>query len=389
MKSFSSSVCALLLLFVFPAIAQHTVVFESGKEGHKIYRIPAIVGFPKGDLLAFAEGRVNGGGDFGDINMVMKRSSDKGKTWSPLQVIVNYDALQAGNPAPVIDMFDPAFPEGVVYLFYNTGNNHEGEVRKGKGVREVWFVRSTDKGITWSDPVNITKQTHRPNYPSFNPAYNFKEDWRSYANTPGHAFQFQAGKFKGRIFVAANHSSGDPQTQFRDYQAHGYYSDDHGKTFRLSNSIDIPGSNEAIAAELSGDRMIMSIRNQRGDIRSRILAYSSNGGASWDTAYFEPALPDPVCQGSILTLGHKKGKAIVASSNAADQKRRDNLTVRISEDEGATWTKTIPIDKSADNKKDWTAYSDLVNINRKTIGVLYERNDYAEIVFKAVSWKKD
>lgn len=389
MRLLSTTLCSVLLLFAIPSFAQHTVVFESGKEGHKIYRIPAIVGFPKGDLLAFAEGRVNGGGDFGDINLVMKRSTDQGKTWSPLQMIINYDALQAGNPAPVIDMFDPQYPEGVVYLFYNTGNNHEGEVRKGKGVREVWYVKSTDKGVSWSAPVNITKETHRPNHPSFNPEYTFKEDWRSYANTPGHAFQFQTGKFKGRIFVAANHSSGEPQSAFRDYNAHGFYSDDHGKTFNLSNSIAIPGSNESIAAELSGDRMIMSIRNQRGDIRSRILAYSSTGGASWDTTYFEAALPDPVCQGSILTLGYIKGKAVIASCNAADEKRRDNLTVRISEDEGVTWSRTIPIDKSDDNKKDWTAYSDLVNINKKTIGVLYERNNYGEIVFKTIAWQKD
>jgi sialidase-1 len=105
-------------------------------------------------------------------------------------------------------------------------------------------------------------------------------------------------------------------------------------------------------------------------------------------AYFDAALPDPVCQGSIITLGYKKGKAIIASCNAADEKRRDNLTLRISYDEGKTWAKSIVIDKSVDEKKrDWAAYSDLVVMDKKTVGVYYERNGYAEIVFKLIQWK--
>lgn len=383
-----------ILLFIFSFLfttgiyAQAISVFVSGEDGHKSYRIPAIVSLPKGDLLAFAEGRVNGSGDFGDINLVMKRSIDDGETWSGMQTLVNYDSLQAGNPAPVVDLHDPEHPQGVVYLFYNTGNNHEWEMREGKGIREVWYIKSVDLGETWSAPVNITAEVHRPNQPHVNAAYVFEEDWRSYALTPGHAMQFQLGKYKGRIFVAANHSSGAPQDQFRDYNAHGFYTDDHGKTFKLSRSIDIPGSNEAIAAELSGNRLIMSVRNQRGDIRSRVIAYSSDGGSSWDTAYFDHRLPDPVCQGSILNLGTKNNKAIIASSNAADTKRRDNLTLYISYDEGVNWDKTILIDKSDQvEKQDWTAYSDLVMINRRTIGVLYERDNYAAIVFKKVKWR--
>jgi sialidase-1 len=377
----------LFLLLVNLVFGQEVAVFTSGTEGHKSYRIPAIIALKNKEILAFAEGRVNNSGDFGDINIVMKRSADKGRTWSPVKVLVNYASLQAGNPAPVVDMLDAEHPQGVVYLFYNTGNNHEGEVRKGNGLREVWYIKSTDQGKSWSDAVNITLQAHRPFQPTANPAYQFKEDWRTYANTPGHAFQFQHGVYKGRIFVAANHTAGDPQAQYRDCNAHGFYSDDHGKTFKLSTNVDIPGSNETMAAELSDGRMMMSIRNQRGDIKQRILAYSSNGGASWDTAYFDAALPDPVCQGSIITLGYKKGKAIIASCNAADEKKRDNLTLRISYDEGKTWKKSIVVDKSADeNKRDWAAYSDLVILDKKTIGVFYERNGYAEIVFKTIRY---
>jgi sialidase-1 len=380
----------LFLLFLFlihQASGQETVVFKGGNEGHAIYRIPAMISLPNGELLAFAEGRVNGSDDFGDINLVMKRSTDKGKSWSPLQMLVDYDSLQAGNPAPVVDLHDPAHPQGVVYLFFNTGNNHEYEIRMNQGVREVWMMKSFDLGKTWEAPVNITLQTHRPNNPQFNPDYDFKEDWRHYANTPGHAFQFQEGKFKGRIFVAANHSVGPPKDNFEEYQAHGFFTDDHGKTFQLSESISFAGSNESIATELTDDRMIMSIRNQKGDIRSRILAFSSDGGSTWDEAYFEKSLPDPVCQGSILSLGKKDGKMVLAHSNASDPNHRNNLTIKISLDEGLSWTKSISVDSTDDpTKPSWTAYSDLASINKSTLGILYERDNYSEIVFKKIEW---
>ncbi|MBX2918612.1 MAG: exo-alpha-sialidase [Ferruginibacter sp.] len=381
-----------LMIFVccagFVSAQQRVPVFVSGTEGHKSYRIPAIVSLPNGTLLAFCEGRVHGAGDFGDINIVMKRSNDKGRTWSSLQTIVDTDSLQAGNPAPVVDLYDPAYPAGRIFLFYNTGNNHEGEVRKGKGLREVWYKTSTDGGLSWSNPVNITTQTHRPKQPQVNAAYNFTQDWRSYANTPGHAMQFTTGKYKGRIFIAANHSAGNPQPGFMDYKAHGFYTDDHGKTFHLSETVNLPGSNESMATEISNGRLMMNSRNQKGDIKARIVSISSNGGQRWDTTYFDNTLIDPVNQGSILTIGKKNGKAIVAFCNAADTKRRDNLTLRISYDDGITWNKNIVVDKSGDNKKnDFTAYSDLVKISKNKIGVLYERDGYSQIVFSVIKWK--
>jgi sialidase-1 len=396
-----------LFLFIGAPLAQEkdVPVFVSGTEGHKSYRIPAIIALSNGDLLAFCEGRVHGSADFGDINIVLKRSSNKGKTWSALQTIVDADTLQAGNPAPVVDLSDPAYPQGRIFLFYNTGNNHEGEVRKGKGLREVWYKTSTDNGITWSEPVNITTQTHRPRQPQVNAAYDFPEDWRSYANTPGHAMQFSEGKYKGRIFIAANHSSGDPQPQFADYRAHGFYTDDHGKTFHLSETVNLAGSNESMATELSGNRLMMNSRNQKGDLRTRIVSISSDGGATWDTTYFDHNLPDPVNQGSILTIGKKgarpnaspkdsfwrgssgRGKAIIAFCNAADTKRRDNLTLRISYDEGQTWKKNFIIAKSENDKRDYSAYSDIVNVSKKEIGIIYEKEDYSKIVFTTVKWK--
>lgn len=365
-----------------------SVVFKSGEAGYHTFRIPAIVRAPDQSLLAFCEGRVNNAGDFGDIKIVLRRSTDDGKTWLPIQVVAAMGNLQVGNPAPVVDVSDPAHPRGRIFLFYNTGDHHEYEVRKGNGLREVWYISSTDNGLTWSDPVNITTSVHRPLQPLKNPNYSFQEDWRSYANTPGHAMQFQQVPYRGRIFIAANHSAGAPHHQFEDYAAHGFYTDDHGKTFQLASSLTIKGSNESIATELSNGRLMMNSRNQKGDIRARIVSISSDGGQNWDTSYFDKQLPDPVNQGSLLTIGFKKGKAILAFCNASSTTQRDSLTLRISWDEGKTWPHQQLIDASPKNfKGDYTAYSDLVYINKRTVGVLYERKGYGEIVFKRVRWR--
>lgn len=376
-----------LSFFTLKAQTNKVPVFVSGQDGYKTYRIPAIVNLPNGELLAFCEGRKDGMSDFGDIDIVMKRSTDQGKTWSELQNIVDYDDLQAGNPAPVVDLTDPKYPQGRIFLFYNTGNDEEWQVRSGKGYREVWYVTSADNGKTWSDPMNITTQVHRPDRSDIHPDYQFSEDWRAYANTPGHAMQFENGKYKGRIFVAANHSAGNPKEQFMDYQAHGYYTDDHGKTFQLSESVNIPGSNESTAAELSNGNLMMNSRNQKGDIKARIVSISYDGGATWKKSYFDETLIDPVNQGSLLNIGKKRGKNILAFCNTADTKQRNNLTVKISYDDGQTWRKSFLIEGTTDKDLDFTAYSDLVKLNKNTVGVLYERNHYREIVFTSLKWK--
>lgn len=336
----------IILVFNSKVYSQITVpVFVSGKEGHVYYRIPAIIGLPNGKLLAFAEGRVNSGKDYGDVNIVLKTSTDGGKTWGNLKTVADYGELQAGNPAPVVDLLDPNFPKGRIFLFYNTGTSNEKDLRNGKGVRETWYKTSTDGGETWSKEVNITLSVHKPNEPNHNLAYVFPEDWRVSANTPGHAMQITQGKYKERLYVAGYHSEGAPKPNAEEYFAHAFYSDDHGETFKLSENIPLPGSNEATAAEISEGGVIFNARNQRRDVKARIVGFSRDGGHSWHTAYIDKNLPDPVCQGSILNIGFKKGKAILAFCNAADTLKRDNLTLRISYDEGKTWPIAKQIDK--------------------------------------------
>jgi sialidase-1 len=374
----------LLLLTIFltslsNAQADQVVVFRSGESGYHTFRIPAIIRAANGDLLAFCEGRKNGSGDFGDIDIVMRRSKDGGKQWGELQVVAEFNDLQAGNPAPLIDLLNPEHP-GRIWLFYNTGNCTEQQMRERMGLKKIWYRVSDDGGINWQPPVNITSQVHKHSGNA-----SLQGDWRSYANTPGHALQIMNGPYKGRLVIAANHSAGPPQARFRDYRAHAFFSDDFGKSFQLSKDVDYPGSNESMAAELGNGGILLNSRNQSGDQKFRLLSRSRDAGNSWDTTYFDKNLIDPVNQGSVLTLGYAGNNAIIAHSHAQDSTRRNNLMLHISRDDGRNWQPYLVIDKAPEGAtKDFTAYSDLVIVEPKRLGVLYERNGYREIVWKTI-----
>lgn len=354
---------------------KESLVFQNGQDGFQCYRIPAIVKAPNGDLLAFAEARKHTCSDHGDVRIVMKRSTDQGNSWGQLIEVANNGLFQAGNPAPVFDLTDSKYPKGRLFLFYNTGTVSEQEVRQGKAIREVWYKTSTDGGKTWDAPRNITLDVNRPKNTATNAAYNFVEDWRSYANTPGHGVQVQNGRFRGRIFIAANHSAGPPQANFKDYRAHGFYTDDHGATFKLSPDIDYAGSNEAIAAETSTGSILMNCRNQSGDARFRILGFSDQAGAHWSDIRVMNELPDPVCQGSMISYQTPQGKWALLFTNPNSQTKREKLTIRLSTDDGKTW----PI--SREIYAGPAAYSDLVIQQNRNIGVLYEQDGYTRIVY--------
>lgn len=366
---------ALLLLFLLArnTFAQSaTPVFPLNSDGYACFRIPALVALPGGDLLAFCEGRTSNCNDFGNVDIVLKISRDGGKKWGPLEVLVNYDSLQAGNCAPVLDLLDPRYPKGRIFLFFNTGNASEWEIMQGKGLREVWHITSADGGVTWSPPVNITHQTHRPG----SAPYHDPVDWRGYANTPGHALQLTEGPQRGRIFVAANHTEGAPKPSWGNNFSHDFYSDDHGDTFRIGGSVPVPGSNEATAAEIPGGGILLNCRNQGGAARRRIQAWSRDGGATWDSSAYHPALIDPVCQGSLLNFAAGNIKMILFA-NPGSETARENLTLRRSTDGGHLWSSgEIIVEGPA-------AYCDLAQLSRRRLGILYEKGSDGGIYFTA------
>ncbi len=366
-------ICALSLLLTIscqaPSKPSPTALFENGQGDYNCYRIPAILKAPDGSLLAFAEGRRKSCSDFGDVDLLMRRSNDGGKTWDSAKLLVDNDTLQAGNPAPVVDFFDPEYPQGRVFLFYNTGNASENDVRNGKGTREVSYISSIDNGLSWSEPTEITSSVH------FNRnTVQAEKDWRTNATTPGHALQFKRGKYKGRIYIPANHSAGPPQEKFNEYRAYGFYSDDHGKTWTVSPDIAIPSSNEAIGVELPNGNLMLNIREQNGDSKQRLVAISNDGGATWDRTYFDAELITPVCQSSILLFETEQRNFLIYSGPNSTSKR-EKMTLKVSLDSGATWTHKLEVHKGG------AAYSDLVQIDKDHLGLFYEQ-DFKKMVFE-------
>ncbi|NEE14410.1 exo-alpha-sialidase [Streptomyces sp. SID7499] len=347
-----------------------SVPFRAGQEGYASFRIPAVVATRTGDLLAFCEGRVGSRDDFGNIDVVLKRSTDGGRTWGPLQVAAhNGDAL-AGNPAPVV------LDTGRVLLVHvrNAALATEDAIRRGTvsaaDGRRVWVRHSDDEGRTWSAPREITREAKRP-------------EWRWYATTPGHAIQLTTG----RVVVPANHSlpptGTDNGTEGRYNGGHCLLSDDAGATWRIGYVDDDTdgyiNANETTAAELPDGRVYFNTRNDSPSPGTRADAHSADGGRTLAKPFRPQAgLTAPVCEAAVLQL---RDPDLLLYSGPADPGFRALMTIRASTDGGTTWRPAYTVDGLP------AAYSDLVRIDTDTVGLLYETGDfgaYETITFRRV-----
>ncbi|AOS63203.1 sialidase family protein [Actinoalloteichus hymeniacidonis] len=355
-----------------------TEVYVSGTEGYDTFRIPAIIRASNGDLLAFAEGRRDGGGDSGDIDLVLKRSTNDGRTWGALTVVGDNGPNTFGNPSPVVD---PATGRIVLLSTHNGGTVTEHEIRAGEvdpaDSRRVWVQHSEDDGRTWTEPREITEDTKLP-------------EWRWYATGPVHAIALSRGQHAGRLVVPANHSSappeGSPDTGIEDryYDAHLIYSDDGGLNWTIGAMEDTPdgavNGNETTIAELPDGRIYVNSRNQNGTAPgNRLATYSSDGGAGFDEPLQPvPDLLTPVVQGSVLQI--EDGPLLLAAPSNPD--RRERLAVRSSHDDGASWSDGVVLSEAP------AAYSDLVPLHRGGVGVYYETgvdSSYETISFQRLS----
>lgn len=348
---------------VFAAV-EETVVFQSGTEGYNTFRIPAILRAPNGDLLAFAEGRKNSRSDTGDIDLLLKRSSDGGKTWGPIQLLWDDGENTCGNPCPVIDEKTGAI---ILLSTHNLGHEKEDEISYGKSRagRTVWMLESKDNGATWTQAVNITAGIKQP-------------DWSWYATGPGVGIQIKAGPHAGRLVIPSDHDYLEAGKSIR--ASHAIFSDDHGKTWKLGGVIR-PHMNECQVVELFDGKgtLLMDMRSYRG-LAQRAQSRSSDGGVTWTEAVDVPVLVEPICQASILRWENAGGASPgwLIFSNPAHNKRRRNLIVRASDDNGATWSRSLVLQPGG------AAYSCLVTLSNTAAACLYEFSDtkpYEKIIF--------
>lgn len=334
----------------------HVDVFTAGQDGYFAYRIPAIETAPDGTLLAFAEARKHSladpGGDGQDIDLVCKRSTDDGATWSAMQVIEDPGQYwSAANPATVVDR-DTAR----VWLIYVRAKPKCDTTRARPGTDDILVLArsSADNGRTWSEPADLTMLTRDLADPH----------WRTSVPGPGGAVQDR----RGRLVV--------PFWRFEPWGVFVAMSEDHGRTWQRGGIVPNVSGDESQVVELSDGRLMLDIRQQQGPRRWRVT--STDGGRSWSSP--QPGeLVTPVCcaieRCSSQRPGHDSDRLVWTGPNGP---KRNDLVVRISRDDGRTFGDERLIYAGP------AAYSDLTVLKDESIGVLWERGrdkGYQSITF--------
>ncbi len=320
-------------------------LWRSGSGGYHTYRIPALAVTNDKSILAFCEGRKHHRRDFGDIALLVKRSTDGGATWSNQRIVWDDPEHTSGNPAPVVDR-----QTGIIHLLltWNRGDDHERDIIAGSSLdtRRVFVTSSADDGLTWREPEEITSAVKQPN-------------WTWYATGPGHGIQIQRGEYAGRLVIPCDHiESGN------NYYSHVVYSDDNGATWRLGGRSPQPQVNECEVVEISGGRLLLNMRSYRPDDRARQVAISSDGGATWSGQRSDTQLIEPICQASIIDYPNANGLLLFA--NPASAAERVNMTLRASMDYGETWNSQVTLHSGP------SAYSDLAIAPDGRVLCLYE-----------------
>ncbi|HYE17731.1 MAG TPA: sialidase family protein [Tepidisphaeraceae bacterium] len=346
---------ALAFVFAGVARAQTTVVYKSGTEGYHTFRIPSVVATPKGTLLAFAEARLKSSSDNGDIDTVLKRSTDGGATWEKMQLIHDAGPDCIGNPCAVVDR-----KTGRVWLLLmkKPGANSTSDNKRGggKGPMEMFATYSDDDGVTWAKLADVTPQAKKP-------------EWTWIVPGPGVGIQTASG----RLVVPCNHRVKGERDD-KASVAHVMYSDDGGQSWKIGGEMD-RHTNESQIVERADGSLMFNARSHAGKNR-RAIATSADGGLTFGKTTLDDGLLDPTCQASVVRLpdvdGQPKGRLLFANNNSA---KREKMTVRLSTDGGASWPKTLLLHEGP------SAYSCLVALPGDRAGCLYETGKYEQIVF--------
>jgi sialidase-1 len=338
------------------ADVEKVVVWKAGTGGYHTYRIPALLMTRNKTLLAFCEGRKTSRSDSGDIDILLKRSNDGGRTWSPQTVVADFGDDTIGNPCPVEDR-----RTGVIWLplTRNPGHLTEREIEQdsSRGTRTVWMTHSRDGGLSWAPPVDITATTKQAG-------------WGWYATGPGNGIQTRSG----RLIIPCDHRRFAGQAR----HSHVIYSDDAGRTWKLGGSAQ-RDTNECAVVELRDGSLLLNMRSYHG-LNRRAIARSIDGGITWSYGALDFNLVEPVCQASLI----RDDSGRLLFSNPAST-RRERLTVRLSEDDGNSWIRSAVLHPGP------AAYSSLALLSNRHLGCLYEcgsENPYETITFARfpLSW---
>ncbi|MEW4489322.1 sialidase family protein [Thalassoglobus sp. JC818] len=352
---------------VEPFIGKQNLFEVGDNPDFDLYHIPGIVVTAKGTVLAWCEAR-HGGGDWSDIRVLLRRSEDDGKSWSPPESIV-----EVADPKPKNPFALRLKNVNTSHVTYNNPvliADRDGTVHMVFCLEymRAFYQKSEDDGRSWSEPVEITE--------AFN---QFKKDypWKVLATGPNHSIQLQ----NGRLLIPVWLSTGEGGNAHRPSVTSTIYSDDGGKTWQ-AGEIAVPNTeewinpNETVAVELSDGRVMLNVRNESKKHR-RLVTISEDGISGWSTPTFDESLLEPICMGGLVRYDHgdenlllfsnphnldgaRKGKAEPGKS-----RQRKNLSVKISSDEGNSWATSKVLEPGP------SMYSDIAVTHDGTILCFY------------------
>lgn len=343
-----------------------SVPFYAGLNGYHAFRIPTVIKTKK-TLIAFAEGRKNSTSDFGDIDLVYRRSTDYGKTWDPLRILYDTDTMAVQNPVPIyVSQADK------IVLLFNTTTLSEHDILHEdyapEDERKAYLTSSTDGGKTWKTPENITRDVKRRN-------------WRWHALGPVHGIELKHGKHKGRLVAPVAISIEKGNTA---YCMALIYSDDLGAHWKIGavdeNLSDKVRANETTIVELSTGRIYVNTRDHTGGSheKNRGETYSLDSGLTFIEPIVESdKFPSPIVQSALLGWDSDQGR-ILFFSTPSTLNKRENLVIMRSTDESKSWHPLFRVHSG------FSAYSDMVRLNDTTLGVIYETDEYKKIRFKRI-----
>jgi sialidase-1 len=359
------------LAFAEPFIDKQDLFVVGEDPAYSLYHIPGIVVTAKGTVLAWCEARKRAAGvsDWDDIRILLRRSTDDGKTWSSPKSIANVEGPKAKNPFALkmknVDPNDVTYNNPVL-IAEKDGTVH---MLFCLEYMRVFYQRSKDDGVSWSQPTEITSA-----FEAFKKDY----DCKVLATGPNHSIQLKTG----RLVVPVWLSTGTGGNAHRPSFTATIFSDDQGKTWQAGD-IAVPctdewiNPNETVAIELNDGRVMLNVRSESKAHR-RLVTISPDGATKWSTPKFDDALLEPICMGGIVRYNHA-GQSLILFSNphnlekakgkAEPGKNRDrkNVSVKLSRDEGQTW----PVNKSIEPGP--SMYSDIAVTKTGTILCFYGR----------------
>ena len=343
---------------------------QAGDDGVDTYRIPGLATTHKGTLIGVYDVRRRSGGDLpGDIDVGMSRSIDGGHTWERMKVIMDmgndpqwqYDGI--GDPAILVDDNTGTIWVAATWSHGNRSWHGSGPGLTPEETGQLMLVRSDDDGLTWSQPINITRQIKQPK-------------WSFILQGPGKGITMS----DGTLVFAAQYQ--DPPDQQRLPHSTLIYSKDHGETWSIGTGA-FDDTTEAQVVEIEPGVLMLNCRFNRGDVR--VVMTTRDMGQTWqEHPSSRKALIEPrSCMASLIDVDRELGMNIggwLLFSNPNSTDGRNHITIKASPDHGLTWPQQFQV---LLDEGDSAGYSCLSMIDEQTVGILYEGSQ-AHLTFQRI-----